>query len=82
MRTEGAEPSSPGGLAGFARLHGSLRPLTHFASASIATRTEFADDPAHEGEAAKSDTKRTRKMEEARLFDVASSHSRSSIIPI
>jgi hypothetical protein len=63
-------------------LEGSHRPLTHFASASTTTRPAFADDPAHEGEAAKSDSKRTRKMEEARLFDVASWDTRSSIIPI
>jgi hypothetical protein len=59
-----------------------LRPPTHFASESTTTRPALAGDPAQDGEAAKIDSRRTRKMVEARLFDLASSHSGASIVAI
>jgi hypothetical protein len=54
----------------------------HFASASMTIRPAFADDPAQDGEAAKIDSKSTRKTEQARLLDVESLDTGASILSI
>lgn len=79
VSTPGVVPRKPGGCAGLKRLAVSLAPLTHFASASMTTRWAPADGPAQEGEAARIDSSKTRKMAGPRLLEFPSSGAPASM---